>query len=746
MHSEPADRRESLGMLGREDTREGAVLIESDLFPFEFLSDLAEIESWRKEIYRPVYHVHKWWATRLGSIFRGILLACNLPEGAAFEKEFYRNHTFGGKVIFDPFMGSGTTVGEAHKLGFAAVGRDINPVAVETARVGMGRLDRTAILGAYHKLREGVGERIRGLYKARDGSRLECDVLYYFWVKTAQCPSCENEVDLFSSRIIARHAYAARNPVVQVLCPTCGGVFPSTYRTTEEVCPTCNAGFNPQEGPAQNAHAHCPNCRCKFAIAKTVRATGKPPEHRLYAKLLLRPSGDKVYLPATDEDRQAYAAAAREFQQEDLLLPDLTIADGHNTRQVLNYGYRSWRDFFNDRQLLALGLLHRAIGNIEDVDARNALFSVFSGALEFNNMFASYKGEGTGAVRHMFSHHILKPERTPIEANVWGTERSSGAFSTLFRSRLLRCIDYRERPFEVSRTVQRRNASNAKVFGCSDPFSGQIDGAWPSAGGPSRRVFLSCGSSHRTGLATASVDYVVTDPPFFDNVHYSELADFFYAWQQLRPDARHSDVRTTRQPEEVQDKAPLAFATKLQAVFHECHRVLKNTGLLVFTYHHSRHDGWVSVCEACLNAGFRFVNAHPVKAEMSVAAPKSQAKEPIDIDIILVCRKASVDERSYRDDEVAWLRGIETTRAKVSRYLQKARRFSKNDMRVLLISQLLVQLSPGRSVDQVKNALLTMMSRVEANAASSFRNIQRPRRTIRQVERTATQHELPLFR
>ena len=49
-------------------------LIETDAFPFEFLSRLAERESWRKEIHRPIYHVHKWWAKRLGSVFRGILL------------------------------------------------------------------------------------------------------------------------------------------------------------------------------------------------------------------------------------------------------------------------------------------------------------------------------------------------------------------------------------------------------------------------------------------------------------------------------------------------------------------------------------------------------------------------------------------------------------------------------------------------------------------------------------------------
>ena len=62
---------------------------------------------------------------------------------------------------------------------------------------------------------------------------------------------------------------------------------------------------------------------------------------------------------------------------------------------------------------------------------------ILSGVLEFNNIFASYKGEGTGAVRHMFAHHILKPKRTPIEANLWGTPKSSGSFTNLYRSRLL---------------------------------------------------------------------------------------------------------------------------------------------------------------------------------------------------------------------------------------------------------------------------------------------------------------------
>ena len=69
-------------------------LIESDAFPFEFLSQLADRESWRKGVHRPIYHVHKWWAKRLGSVFRGILLRAKLPEDHDLAKEFYQTQHF----------------------------------------------------------------------------------------------------------------------------------------------------------------------------------------------------------------------------------------------------------------------------------------------------------------------------------------------------------------------------------------------------------------------------------------------------------------------------------------------------------------------------------------------------------------------------------------------------------------------------------------------------------------------------
>ena len=668
-------------------------LIETDRFPIEFISRLAERESWRKEVHRPIYHIHKWWAKRLGSVFRGALLGCLLPEDARMEDEFYRCHDFAGVTVFEPFMGSGTTVGEAHKLGCTALGRDINPVACEAVRVAFGPMERRRLQGACEQLSASVGERLRTLYRTVDAQGEPAEVLYYFWVKAVPCPQCHETVELFSSRIFARNAYPDRKPTVQVCCPACGGVQAAQLGDSSVRCVSCAVDFAPESGPAHGAKADCPHCQHTFAIATAVRAGGTPPAHRLYAKLVLTASGEKQYLRATAEDFAAFARASTRLREEvaagRIRLPLGELADGYNTRQAIGYGYKAWRDFFNDRQLLALGWLHEAIAALPDETTRDALLVLFSGVLEFNNLFASYKGEGTGAVRHMFSHHILKPERTPIEANVWGTPKSSGSFSNLFRSRLLRALEYRAAPREVV-LEEKREAVIA-----SSAFTGESTASFPTDGHfAPRGVHLACGSSDATGLPAASVDFVVTDPPFFDNVHYSELADFFHAWQVLHPRGFIPDAATTRHQREVQDTDADAFSTKLMAVFAECHRVLKDDGLLVFSYHHSRPDGWASLAAAIFGAGFSVAEAHPVRAEMSSATPKSQASEPIQLDVLLVCRKRSDDSRPTLKTEEAWTRAEQIARERCARLSAAGFNLSRHDRRVVRGAHFLSSLGP----------------------------------------------------
>lgn len=693
-----------------------------DGFPFEGVSEIAEVESWRKEIYRPIYHVHKWWAQRLGSVFRAAILGATAPKGSSVLDLFYEPVRLPGVVVFDPFMGSGTTIGEAQKLGCTIIGRDINPVAYRAVCVALGAVDRREVHEHFLKIEATVGKEIKELYRSVDSQGQPCDVLYFFWVKTLPCPQCRARVDLFSNYVFATHAYKNRNPEAKITCPDCSEVLSGRHDDTALTC-RCGTRFNPQEGPAKRATAVCRGCGHEFPIAKSARSADRAPDHRLYAKLILRGNGDKEYLPITDKDLAAFKAAARRLKKLDPPIPTVPIRDGYNTRQILNYGYRKWHELFNERQILSLTMLAGTIASLPAGSSREALAVLFSGVLEFNNMFVSYKGEGTGAVRHMFSHHILKPERTPIEANPWGTPKSSGAFSTLYESRLLRALDYRQAPYELAVEYTEGRKTGRKVVGVSPPMGGTILEHYPNGGLRSGDTYLSCGDSSATDLPDKSVDLVITDPPFFDNVHYSELADFFFVWQQLYFGNGATKRRlTTRHDSEVQDIDSGAFAEKLRRVFVECHRVLRDEGLLVFSYHHSREDGWTAVAQAVMGAGFVIVQSQPVKAEMSVASPKNQAKEPIDLDVLLVCRKREFDRRLRRSDEAALQQAVTSAEQKVSRFNRVGRYLSRNDVRVILLSQLLVELSIDRAPHEVDALLEALLHQTRPIIERSWQN------------------------
>ena len=669
--------------------------IECDDFPFERLSRIAERESWRKEIYRPTYHVHKWWAQRLGSVFRGILLGALTPKGADVLDLFYSPARFPDAVVFDPFMGSGTTLGETLKLGGRAIGRDINPVSYFQVHTALTLSDAETLERTYQEIEADIADALSCYYTTRMPDGTLGRVLYYFWVMQACCPICHVPVDLFSNYVFARHATPQRNPTVYVVCPKCGALLPEHYQVRDTECSECGHRFDATDGPAKGKAAQCPDCLCEFPIGRTIRETGSPPTYRMYAKLVLTADGGKEYQPITEYDEAVYRRAVRDLAASSNRIPQGTIEPGYNTNQVLNYGFRSWNQMFNARQLLCIAMLANRIKDIDDAGLRDAFTCLLSGTLEFNNMFASYKGEGTGAVRHMFNHHILKPERTPLEANVWGTPKSSGAFSTLFRSRLLRAAGYACQPFELALSSEGRDKRSVKVEGINDPLTGLTNSESYDQFAENARLYLSCGDSAATDLPDRSVDLVVTDPPFFDNVHYSQLADFFYCWQRLILDGYPShQADSTRSHLEVQNSDVRAFTERLALALQESARVLKDDGLLVFTYHHSRWEGWRSVLEAIAAAGFHIKVCHPVKAEMSVAAPKRQAKAPINFDIIMVCRKnrpatAEVDHAKELNLPMAFTRA----ESQIARLRGDGWQLSQNDVGVVVMAQVVAAIS-----------------------------------------------------
>lgn len=574
-------------------------------------------------------------------MFRGITLAALSKPGTDTWSQFYETHDLVGKVVLDPFMGSGTTLGEAVKLGAKAIGCDINPVSTFLVRQAFTPASEAQLRVAFERLEKEVAPEIRRYYQTRDPQTGELiPVLYYFWVKTITTPEGE-VIPCLSRYVFSQDAYPKKKPRAQILCPGCWGILENRYDVTDLTCQHCGHHFNPQEGPAAGQYVTAKNGQ-RYRIKEQLLNEATPPAHRMYAMMALRADGSKVYLPVRDDDLTLYKDAQARLASEELPLPQTAVRPGHNTDQARGYNYTQWRDFFNARQLLSLGLLLQGILRIDDQDVQEQMLCLFSSTLEFNNLFCSFKGEGTGAVRHMFSNHILKPERTPLENSVWGTDKSSGTFSTLFESRLLRAKRYLDEPFEVAFELDADgNRVGSRKTIASHPIRARRVETWAELDAADHGLMILNGDSSKLPLPAGTVDAVVTDPPYFDFVHYSELSDFFFAWLSPVLRARYQWMAREDSSDqgEVQHKDPRVFARQLASVFAEACRVLKDDGVLAFSFHHSRAEGWAAIYEAINKAGLAVVAAHPVHAELRAASPKTAAKDPISLDAILVCRK-----------------------------------------------------------------------------------------------------------
>ena len=662
------------------------------IFPFEEISRIAKKESWRKEIYRPIYYLHKWWARRLGSVFRAIIIGACAKEDEDILGLFYEATRFPNIVIYDPMMGSGVTVGEAKKLGCKVIGRDINPVSYLLVKSFINDYPISKIEDTFKNIKDDVSETIKSYYKASTQDDGIIDVLYYFWVKIVQCPNCEQEVDLFPTRIFSRHAYPKKNPSAKSLCPRCEAVNSVLFTDTDAKCDNCGTRYNPQKGPAGRSRVTCPRCDETFSIIDTLRGQEHPPKHRMYAKMVLTNNGEKEYHPINEYDQRLYNKASRDLQNNSLRIPEVEIQPGYNTDQILNYNYKFWHQLFNDRQLLCLGILANRIRQIQDEPIKELFTCLFSGCLEFNNMFCSFKGEGTGAVRHMFSHHILKPEKMPLEANIWGTPKSSGSFSTLFKYRVMRALNYKDNPFELR--INPRTNSTSKLYDINYRISGKTALTYSEFKEKDRDIYLSFGSSDKTDIEDEVIDVIVTDPPFFANVQYSELADFFYVWQrEILSNVKMFSSETTRSEKEIQQVDADRFANNLAAVFSDCNRVLKNDGLMVFTFHQSQVRGWLAILRSLRKSGFYVESVSPVKSEMSVAVPKSQTKNPINLDTIIICRKMNQITLLERIPVRLLDHCVEVTRENIKKFNSIKEKLSKNDIKNILLSNMIKTLS-----------------------------------------------------
>ena len=179
------------------------------------------------------------------------------------------------------------------------------------------------------------------------------------------------------------------------------------------------------------------------------------------------------------------------------------------------------------------------------------------------------------------------------------------------------------------------------------------------------------------GVEDASVDAVVIDPPYYDNVMYAELSDFFYVWLkrtagQLFPE-QFSDYLTDKDREAVanpakfqsfkqvkgsggvQQRASRDYQERMQAIFTECRRVLKPDGVMTLMFTHKASGAWDALAKGLVDAGFEITASWPVRTEAEGSMhikDKNAAKSTI----FLVCRPRP---ETGEDGEPTWWEDIE---------------------------------------------------------------------------------------
>src|SRR5215210_1800546 len=132
-------------------------------FDVAFIGDMALREKQVQQNYRQIIAGHKWFARRPGKLFRCLLLA-EFADGDLRET-FFHAHRLQGIRVADPFMGGGTPLVEANRLGCDVVGYDINPMAYWIVRQEIAGLDLCAYREAAARLQRWMERKVGQLYQ-----------------------------------------------------------------------------------------------------------------------------------------------------------------------------------------------------------------------------------------------------------------------------------------------------------------------------------------------------------------------------------------------------------------------------------------------------------------------------------------------------------------------------------------------------------------------------------------------------
>jgi adenine-specific DNA methylase len=590
--------------------RQERCLLEAD-FPYCDLSALTRAD---RSLADPVYGAHKWWARRPRAVIRALVLAAHLPANTTADEFWSRfaddRDQLSGARVGDCFAGGGTTLVEAARLGASVVGIDVDPLAVRIVRDELAAPPSPADLdAAATAMLAALNAQVGDLYPAADETSLP---LHYFWLRRVDCV-CGTPSLLHRSLVLARDSGAAgavvRDGKQVAFCPQCRALHElATERKTLQCCgrrwPLDTHTFG------RSGH-RCPGCLQRRTLEQL--QAGALPEVLIAVEDTVD-GGRRRLRPPTPADAAALDLAAERVRGLDSALPSESL-DGVDDGRPASYGFATVADLFSSRQQL---LFAKAISHLENADLDGAVLTrlelALSNAVHTNNRLCGYAtdyGRLAAAFAGVRSYSL--PALT-VELNPLHPSAGRGTLPAMMR-RLQRS----GAPTTKRRVLRAGVPAEVEMLARRD-----VDAA------------VRCWTADRRLPAEFSdCTAIVTDPPYYDYISYSDLSLLARAW--LRAD--DGAALGGRPIFPVGDDARTAFSKRLARALRHAGGALVDDGVLTFTYHSAHEDGWVALGDAVAAARLVVTAVFPVWAD---ARSNTAHGHPgsCEWDLVWVCRRA----------------------------------------------------------------------------------------------------------
>lgn len=569
---------------------------------WEAVNERVRHEQRNREAYVPPISLYRWWARRPHALIGALI-------DAACED-------IGVPVVSDPFSGGGTVAIEAARRSLPLYAQDLHPWALAGLTAALEPVDADALEAAANSVLEIVSRRCGKLYATScPDHRGNSELSHVFWVRTRTCPSCRTVTRLFPYSLVTLASRKKSETNGFFGCSACGLVsYHPAAGCAARRCPGCDRYLEePDTSLLAGRRACCvaPTCGEAFAAFD-----GQTPgwEPVLVQRVCSTGQGTVGHfdIPTTSEGKSPSMPAVPAALAEE-------IPNGIETSLLRRAGFQQWTDAYPSRQLRTLLECSAAIRDLQTSDTiRARLRLALCGASEMAGFLSRWDRYYPKAFEAMANH------RFPA----LGFASETNLLATRGRGTLRR---------RFAQTVSAaRWADENLMLGGSVRVA--LSGARRRPVG--KGALLVCGSSERQLVSDASVDLVLTDPPYFDDVQYAELASLLLAFAravELVPMSVSLDLGSEAVANHVRGSGVAEYRRLLARIFREARRTLKPAGRLILTFHNTDIRAWWALARALQDADL-FVCALAVAEAENSSDHGKRNSNAFTSDLVIECR------------------------------------------------------------------------------------------------------------